>query len=61
MAGFCEQGDEPSGSIKKQDIFDIRPRKECSGTCTMEELQGILIRKVCAMSDANYGVYCSEM
>jgi hypothetical protein len=22
MAGFCEHGDEPSGSIRKQDIFD---------------------------------------
>jgi hypothetical protein len=22
VAGFCEDGDEPSGSIRKQDIFD---------------------------------------
>jgi hypothetical protein len=22
VAGFCEHGDEPSGSIRKQDIFD---------------------------------------
>jgi hypothetical protein len=22
MAGFCEHGDVPSGSIKKHDIFD---------------------------------------
>jgi hypothetical protein len=22
MAGLCEHGDEPSGSIRKQDIFD---------------------------------------
>jgi hypothetical protein len=22
MAGFCEYGDEPSGSIRKKDIFD---------------------------------------
>jgi hypothetical protein len=22
VAGFCEHGNEPSGSIKKQDIFD---------------------------------------
>jgi len=24
MAGFCEHGDEPSGSIKKQDIFFVK-------------------------------------
>jgi hypothetical protein len=22
VEGFCEHGDEPSGSIRKQDIFD---------------------------------------
>jgi hypothetical protein len=22
VAGFCEHGDDPSGSIRKQDIFD---------------------------------------
>jgi hypothetical protein len=22
VAGFCEHGDEPSGSVRKRDIFD---------------------------------------
>jgi hypothetical protein len=22
MTGFCEHGDEPSGSVRRQDIFD---------------------------------------
>jgi hypothetical protein len=22
VAGFCEHGDEPTGSLRKQDIFD---------------------------------------